>query len=100
MKIWKGEKVNRVSKVRVCMLGYMLRKFCVFFLVTKNSFRKVGQKTALSEVLSAILKFDFQHHNNHILKKKEYLNYTKRAIILHVTFTYPLNQGKQEQAVD
>ena len=55
--------------------------------------------------MSAILKFDFKKKKKKKRKqlhfsKENYLNYTKKDTILHVTITFSLNKGKQEQAVD
>ena len=46
--------------------------------------------------MGAILKFDFQKRKRLRFSEVNYLNYTKKDPILHVT----TNKGKQEQAVD
>ena len=43
--------------------------------------------------MSAILKFDFQKKNKHF-SEENYLNYTKKETILHVTITFSLKQGE------
>ena len=44
--------------------------------------------------MSAILKFDFQKRKQLRFSEVNYLNYTKKDPILHVTITYSLNQGE------
>ena len=41
--------------------------------------------------MSAILKFDSKKENNYVVN---YLNYTKKDPILHVTTTFSLKQGE------
>ena len=50
--------------------------------------------------MSAILKFDFQKRKQLYFSEENYLNYTKKDTVLHVSITFSLKQGKQEQAVD
>ena len=51
--------------------------------------------------MSAILKFDFQKREQLCFSEVNYLNYTKKTLILHVTTTFSLKQGrKPEQAMD
>ena len=44
--------------------------------------------------MSAILKFDFQKRKQLSFYEVNYLNYTKKDPILHVTTTFFLKQGK------
>ena len=50
--------------------------------------------------MSAILKYDSPKRKQLRFSEVNYLNYTKKDPILHVTTTFSLKQGKQEQAVD
>ena len=50
--------------------------------------------------MSAILKSDFQKRKRLHFSEINYLNYKKKDSILHVTTTFSLKQGKQEQSVD
>ena len=44
--------------------------------------------------MSAILKFDFQKRKQLHFSEENYLNYTNKDAILHVTFTFSLKQGE------
>ena len=44
--------------------------------------------------MSAILKFDFKKRKQLRFSEENYLNYSKKDLILHVTFTLPLKQGE------
>ena len=44
--------------------------------------------------MSAILKFDFQKSGELRFSEVNYLNYTKKDPILHVTTTFSLKQGE------
>ena len=44
--------------------------------------------------MSAILKFDFQKREQLRFSEVNYLNYTKKDPILHVTTTFSLKQGE------
>ena len=44
--------------------------------------------------MSAILKFDFQKRKQLRVSEVNYLNYTKKDPILHVTATFSLKQGE------
>ena len=44
--------------------------------------------------MSAILKFDFQKRKQLHFSEVNYLNYTKKDPILHVTTTFSLKQGE------
>ena len=44
--------------------------------------------------MSAILKFDFQKRKQLLFSEVNYLNYTKKDPILHVTTTFSLKQGE------
>ena len=50
--------------------------------------------------MNAILKFDFLKRKQFHFSEENYLNYTKKDTILHVTFTFSQNMGKQEQVLD
>ena len=44
--------------------------------------------------MNAILKFDFQKRKQLRFSEVNYLNYTKKDTILHVTTTFSLKQGE------
>ena len=44
--------------------------------------------------MSTILKFDFQKRKQLRFSEVNYLNYTKKDKILHLTTTFPLKQGE------
>ena len=44
--------------------------------------------------MSAILNFDFQKRKQLLFSEVNYLNYTKKDQILHVTTTFSLKQGE------
>ena len=44
--------------------------------------------------MNAILKFDFQKRKQLCFSEVNYLNYTKKDPILHVTTTFSLKQGE------
>ena len=44
--------------------------------------------------MSAVLKFDFQKRKQLRFSEVNYLNYTKKYPILHVTTTFSLKQGE------
>ena len=50
--------------------------------------------------MSAILKFDFQKRKQLRFSEVNYLNYTKKIQFCMWQLQFPLNKGKQEQAVD
>ena len=50
--------------------------------------------------MSAILKFDFQKRKQFRFVKVNYLNYTKKTQFCMWQQHFPLNKGKQEQAMD
>ena len=50
--------------------------------------------------MSAILKFDFQKSKQLHFSEVNYLNYTKKDPIFHVTTTFSLKEEEQEQEVD
>ena len=68
-KIGKAKKVNRVSKIPVCMcLRYVLKEVFVTFPWWLENV-KSRLKIALFFQMSAILKFDFQKENNYVFQK-------------------------------
>ena len=50
--------------------------------------------------MSAILKFDFQKREQLHFSEVNYLNYTKKTKFCMWELHFPLNKGKQEQAMD
>ena len=50
--------------------------------------------------MSAILKFDFQKRDQLRFSGVNYLNYTKTTQFCMWQLHFPLNKGKQEQAMD
>ena len=50
--------------------------------------------------MSAILKFEFQKREQLRFSEVNYLNYTKKIQFCMWQLHFPLNKGKQEQAMD